>query len=414
MAAGVSSEGSGGPQPEGFEGLTSPPSVLAMGKPFVLRAWAEGQLASLGEEGRASVAASGPYALLGLCAFWSGDFNAVDETLAAASKLVGEGPWTDEIATRVVLQRSLAAVVASLRGQTDLAEQAFSAAFEPEGGPDVEKARIVAYSMRAALASEGEPERALSDVQRARELSADVGNERLAAVATIGEGWALSELGQLDDSVAILQRATRELPGELERAVAMVRLAEVQLRIGDRASAREIIESAHETFVEADARYWAARSALLAGAIDRDRGGRWLRRARELSLPDPAYDRLFLPDGSLVINLASQPVVLRDGVPVAFLTRHAEAAVRLLAVSASKGMSSTELNDIFWPGVPLERQRPRLRTLLWQARNSLGADAWRVQRRGDHIFLDTDGVELNGSTTASAIAAEFPKRRSSR
>lgn len=414
MAAGESAEGHGRHESEDAEALGDRHSVLAMGTPSILRSWAEGQLVDLGEDGRRSVAASGPYALLGLCAFWSGDFKAVDELLGIASELVGDGPWTEEVAARVVLQRSLAAVVASLRGQRDLAERDFLAALKPNGGPNVQRAQIVAYSMRAALASEGEPERALSDVQIAQELSTAVGNERLSAVAAIGEGWARSELGQFDDGVAILRRASTDLPGELERAVAKMRLAEVQLRMGDRASARTSVDSARETFLEADARYWAARSALLTGAIDRDRGGRWLRRARELSLPDPAYDRLFLSEGSFSINLESRPSVRRDGEPVVFLTRHAEAAVRLLAVSGSTGMSSKELSDIFWPGVPTERQRPRLRTLLWQARNSLGADAWRVQRRGDLIVFDTDGVELSGSTTTSAIAAEFSKRRSSR
>jgi DNA-binding SARP family transcriptional activator len=76
-------------------------------------------------------------------------------------------------------------------------------------------------------------------------------------------------------------------------------------------------------------------------------------------------------------------------------------------------MSAQELSDVFWPGIPEERQRARLRTLLWQARNSLGADAWRVQRQGNIVVLDTSGVDVFGSITAASLAKEFSARRSS-
>lgn len=386
---------------------------LSVDDPQALRTWAEGQLIGLGESGRATVAASGPYALLGLCAFWAGDFAALDEMLEITSGLVGPGPWSDEIAARVILQRSLAAILASLRGQRDVAEKEFAAALAPSGGQAVDEARVVAYSMRAALASEGLPDRALEDVQRSRELSAALGKQELAAVSAIGEGWAYSELGQLDQAAQVLQAASVELSGNLGRSVARLRLAEVQLRMGDRASARATVDVARTTFLEAEARYWGARAVLLTGAIDRDRGGRWLKLARELALPDPAYDRLFLPEGSLTINVSSSASVLRDGVPIEFLTRHAEAAVRLLAMAGPNGMSSQKLIDVFWPGIPEERQRARLRTLLWQARNSLGADAWRVQRQRDLIAFDASGVDVSGSVTAVAIAKEFAARRAS-
>jgi len=368
----------------------------------------EGSGADLG----ASIAASGPVAALSLSAFWAGDFAALDGLLATAPAFVGTGPSPDEIAAQVVFQRSLGAVLASLRGNRDDAEREFLDALALSGGQSVDEARVIAYSMRAAFASDGVPERALDDVGRARQLSSAVGNSELAAVTSIGEGWALSELGQLEEAASVLQDATKNLPDSLGRSVAQLRLAEVHLMMGDRGAARLAVDSARETFIKANARYWGARAALLTGAIDRDRGGRWLKLARELALPDPAYERLFLPEGMLSVDLATKSSVRRDGVPVVFLTRHAEAAVRLLAMSGPEGMSAQRIADIFWPGVARDRQQARLRTLLWQARNSLGADAWRVQRQQDLVELDTSGVDVTGSITAKAIAAEFSSRRS--
>ena len=367
---------------------------------------------SIGHVARESLAASGPYALLSLTAFWAGDFTALDELLVSAPATVGPGPWPDEIAAQVVFQRSLGAVLSSLRGNRDDAERGFFDALALSGGQPVDEARVIAYSLRAAFASDGEPERALDDVGRARQLSSAVGNSELAAVASIGEGWALSELGQLEEAARVLQDATENLPDSLGRSVAQLRLAEVELMMGDRASARSSVDRARQTFLKAEARYWAARAVLLSGSIDRDRGGRWLKLARELALPDLAYERLFLPEGALSIDLSAKSPVCRDGMPIVFLTRHAEAAVRLLAMSGSEGMSVQHIADVFWPDVPLDRQRARLRTLLWQARNSLGADAWRVQRQHDLVVFDRSGVDVSGSITATAIAAEFSSRRS--
>ena len=367
---------------------------------------------SIGHVARESLAASGPYALLSLTAFWAGDFTALDELLVSAPATVGPGPWPDEIAAQVVFQRSLGAVLSSLRGNRDDAETGFLDALALRGGKPVDEARVIAYSMRAAFASDGLPERALDDIGRARELSSAVGNSELAAVASIGEGWALSELGQLEEAASVLQDATENLPDSLGRSVAQLRLAEVELMMGDRASARSSVDRARETFLKAEARYWAARAVLLTGSIDRDRGRRWLKLARELALPDLAYERLFLPEGALSIDLSAKSPVCRDGMPIVFLTRHAEAAVRLLAMSGSEGMSVQHIADVFWPDVPLDRQRARLRTLLWQARNSLGADAWRVQRQHDLVVFDRSGVDVSGSITATAIAAEFSSRRS--
>jgi tetratricopeptide (TPR) repeat protein len=408
---GTTGNGQGDPAPTEVSAQSVGLAALSADNPEALQAWAQERLDALGAENAAVAVADAPFVLQGLQAFWSGDFAAVDEVLASAAALLGEGPWTDEVTARVVLQRSLAGVVASLRGRFDDAEQHFVAALELDGGAPVDEARVTALSMRAAFCSEGKPDRAFGDVARARELSVALGAADLSTIAAVGEGWALSELGRFSDAARVLRDAVATLPGGLERAVTQLRWAEVQLRMGDRAGARKTVDGARTTFLDVEARYWGARAALLTGAIDRDRGGRWLKLARELSLPDPAYERLFLPAGKLRIDVSASPSVHRDGEPVGFLTRHAEATVRLLALAGEAGVTSQELINIFWPDVPVDRQRARLRTLLWQARNSLGADAWRVQRKRDQVFFDGAGVEIVGSRTKASIICEFPSRR---
>ena len=387
--------------------------ALSVGDPHSTRTWAEAQLLKLGDASRIAAEASGFYALLGLCAFWVGDFVAVDEYFDLTVKLVGRRPWSDDVASRMSLQSSLSGAVASLRGESERAETLFASALDVAGGRVVDQSRAIAFAMRAAFAGEGRPERALADVSQARTIAGDLGGPELVTVASIGEGWARSEIGQYDEAIKVLRHVTDARPDTLEGSVARLRLSEVLLRTGNRNVARKEVDIAREIFLALNARYWAARAVLLTGAIDRDRGGRWLKHARQLALPDPAYQRLFLPEGVLRIELSASPAVRRDGEPIDFLTRHAEATVRSLAAAGDDGVSSEDLVGMFWPTMSKVRQHASLRTVLWQARNSLGADAWRLQRRGDVVVFDVSGVELVGTIKQSTIVKEFPPRRRS-
>jgi len=350
----------------------------------------------------------------GVDAFWLGDFAALDLILEESNAKLGQEPWDEGMRSRFVYQRGLGGSLMALRGDGDGAEAAFEEAIASDGGSEVQEARVMAMVLRALFASDDRPERALEDVSAVRRLADVLGPVAGVAICGVAEGQALARLGQSEESIAILGSLRTSLSTDMGRSLAALRLAEVLLHVGDRRSARTAVDSAREAYLEAGARYWCARAALLTGSIERDRSGRWLRMARELSLDDPAYEQLFLPKGSLRIDPGRSPAVTRDGVPVRFLTRHAEVTLRMLAASGAVGLPAQEIIELFWHDVPAERQRARLRTLLWQVRNSLGADAWRVQRRRDFVVFDADGVELEGTVKTANIAAEFQSRWTAR
>jgi hypothetical protein len=354
------------------------------------------------DRSRRSVEEVDALSLLAACAFWRGEFEQVDDFLAEADA-VGIGSSSGSRA----LRRSMGGVVASLRGERDLADGLFEDALGLIGGDLDDSDRVVVLAMRAAFAGESETDRRLDNANLARKLATGAGDPAFAALAAIGEGWALAGIGRLDEAAAVLKVAAAGLDGPLERSVANLRLAEVEFRRGDRRSARRLVDDAREVFDAQGARYFSTRAAMLTGAIDRDRSGRWLRLARETAGTDLAYGRLFLPDGELRIEPAVTPGVRRDGEPVRFLTRHAEAAIRLLAAVGDVGVSAEDLGTTFWAGADPVRVRARVRTMLWQARNSLGPDAWRVQRRGEVIVLDGSGLAIVGTVTRAAVASEF-------
>lgn len=78
-----------------------------------------------------------------------------------------------------------------------------------------------------------------------------------------------------------------------------------------------------------------------------------------------------------------------------FPTHRAELAVFALVLAGPAGLHQEVLTERLWPAAPADRGQARLRTLLWQVRRALGADAWRVQRRGRRVLLVLDGGEVD-------------------
>lgn len=345
--------------------------------------------------------------LAAVCAFWRGEFGLVDELLAEADRCASVGPVTEAESRDVMLRDALAGVVASLRGEAELADECFERALVPKGDHALDVAQATVLAMRAGFAGRTTPDQTIADARRAREIADRIGAPQLAALATLGEGWALAQSGRLGEAALALASAQDRLDDVLECSVAGLRRAEVLMRLGDRLEARHLVDACREVFDERGARYWLTRAALLTGTIDRDRGGRWLRLARGTAGTDEAYARLFRPEGELRIEPARVAGVQRDGDPVRFLTRHAEATVRLLAAAGDLGVSVEVLASTFWPGADHMRVAARTRTMLWQARNSLGPDAWRIQRDRNTIRLDNGGLVIIGTTTAEAVGAEF-------
>ena len=85
------------------------------------------------------------------------------------------------------------------------------------------------------------------------------------------------------------------------------------------------------------------------------------------------------------IDPSAQPPVWRGADAVEFATRHAELLVIVLAAAGDEGVDALWLVELFWPGASPDRGRRRLRTVLWQARRSLGPDGARIVRRSGRL-----------------------------
>ena len=334
-----------------------------------------------------------PLVYLAMYAYCLGDIAQADQLLRAADATCAAiGPG---LHNQRALVRGFQGVIESVRGRSTESDRRFE-----EGLVWAEEDRAPWYgtmvrALRGAYTASWAPHRSLTDAHRARTDALETGDAWWAAMARYAEGIALGELDRLDLASEVLELAVLELTNPVERGFAQLELGGVLLRRSDRPGARRVLDEARQAFDGAGARYWATRASLALQSADRDRTGRWLRLARDTAVADPAYDRLFAPAQDLRVTVLGEPQVTLDDRPVEFLTRHAELATYLLTLAGEDGLSSDELAAALWPGVDSRRAGPRLRTLLWQVRNALGPEAWRVQRRQSLVWLDLTGVGVD-------------------
>ncbi|HEY6533255.1 MAG TPA: hypothetical protein VIY72_13180 [Acidimicrobiales bacterium] len=343
-----------------------------------------------GQPGAAAV----PLVYLSLYAYCMGDFERAAGILEAAEELTARSNIS-EVRNEGALVAAFTGVLLAVRGRQSESDSSFATGLARASADDAPWYGTMVRVLRAEFTAEWAPHRSLLDARRAGQEAEALGDAWWCGLARMAEGTALAELGELAEARDVLTDAAAQLQNPIERAFAQTHLGEVLVRLGDRGPARIVLNAARAACESAGARYWATRTTLAMGAADRDRGGRWFRLARSTAADDPAYDRLFSPAQELRIAVLGSPEVVLRGERVEFLTRHAELAVYLLAIAGPSGVPATELVATLWPGVDERRAGPRLRTLLWQARNALGTEAWRVQRRGGSVFLDLTGVAVD-------------------
>jgi tetratricopeptide (TPR) repeat protein len=369
-----------------------------------LEAYARGDLASaerLAQEALLLADASGqpgaaavPLVYLALYAYCLGEFERAAGILETAEAMTASSSVA-EIRNEGALVAAFTGVLLAVRGRRSEADCSFATGLARAAADDAPWYATMVRALRAEFTAEWAPHRSLLDARRALEEAEATGDTWWSGLARMAEGTALAELGELTEARDVLTDAAAHLRNPIERAFAQTHLGEVLVRLGDRGPARIVLNAARAACESAGARYWATRTTLAMGAADRDRGGRWIRLARSTAVDDPAYDRLFSPTQELRVAVLDSPEVWLRGEPVEFLTRHAELAVYLLAIAGPSGVPAAELAAALWPGVDERRTGPRLRTLLWQARNALGTEAWRVQRRNGSVFLDLTGVAVD-------------------
>jgi tetratricopeptide (TPR) repeat protein len=385
------------------EGLLGERGEVAIGAAAhgSLEAYARGDLAGAEERARdallladaAGVPGDAVVALvyLSLYGFCRGDIERSAQLLDRALAICSFDPARNE--TSLVL--GFLGTVAALRGDQAESDRTFALALERADADGTPWYATMVRTLRADYTARWAPHRSLVDARRAQAETAALGDAWWHGLARYGEGAALAELGDLEGAREVLLLAIDELTNPFERGFAQLELGEVLLGLGDRAGARDVLGEARLAFESSGARWWVTRTSLAMGSAQRDRGGRWLRLARTMAADDPAYDRLFTPAQDLRIKVVGPPAVLLEGRQLEFLTRHAELATYFLAIAGPDGIAADELARSLWPDADPRRIGPRLRTLLWQVRNALGREAWRVQRHRDRVVLDLTGVDVD-------------------
>jgi len=332
---------------------------------------------------------------LGFFRLWTGEFGTALRALEAAEDAFGE--VTDPF-DRFEAPLCLAAqgVLWALRGDDSQAEASFARALslaEQIGDGWYEG---IARALRAEFTAQADPRRARLDAAAAIRLLDDRNEQWWRLWASQAAGVAAREAGMPIAGEIALREVLSEVQTPLERARTQLELGETLRRLGRADEAAALFEEAATTFKAAGARYWAAR-CYVGLARTASNATAWMARARCGDIKDLAYQRLFRGERSLSLAAFGAGSVLRSGSVVEFRSHNAERALFSLAMAGSGGMHAEELADRLWPDVTPDRAHVlgRIRTLLWDIRKGLGADAWRIKRSGPHISFEAADVAFD-------------------
>ena len=340
---------------------------------------------------------------------WTGDFAAASDTLDAAEDAFAEVPAPAD-RYEWPLCSGARAVLSALRGDIAAADTEFARAVDAARDIRWEWYEAIVRSARAEFTAQLDHRQAMADARWALAELEGRADQWWSAWAAQAMGVATREAGMPGAAVAMLRKVLDREQIPLECARTRLVLGETLIRAGRSGDAVPVLREAADVFTAAGARYWTVRCQVRLAQADPVEASRWWSRARKGMTDDPAYHVLF-GGGSLILRAFGPGEIRCEGHPLRVRTHNSERALFQLALAGPGGLHIEELADRLWPEVMVERRKilGRIRTLLWEMRQVLGAQAWRLERDGAIVRLDMIGVSFDLlEARESARAASGP------
>jgi tetratricopeptide (TPR) repeat protein len=332
---------------------------------------------------------------LAFFSLWSGEFSRAETLLTTSRRVYAEIPDPIDRSEAPLVEASLG-VLQALRRHRTSAEAMFESALQMSEVTGRKWYTAIIRTLRAELCAPWNPARSIADANLAIDFLADVMRDdwwcrwarRALAVADM-------HAGNLETAHQSLTELRNEQMNAIERVWTFLSLADCRRRAGNTPDALDALRQALLLSEESGSSYLRARTACMLSEVDLEHSQEWRGRALEMMDPDPAYRVLLTSRTPLRIDAFGRGRILVGDRQVKFPTRHAEAAVFLLALSGYDGVNTETLAERLWPNVASSVWPGRVRTLLWQIRRALGDEAWRLQRDGAVVRLDLAGANFD-------------------
>lgn len=332
---------------------------------------------------------------LGFFSMWMGDFARGETLLTTARRVYGEIVDPRQRLEAALVEAGLGVLYAQ-RSRRASAEAMFDSALRMSQAAGTEWFTGIIRIMRAESCAIWNAPRSTADANLAIDYFSDVMRNDFW-LRWARRALAIADLysGNFDAAAHSFTSLLEQDTNAMERAWILLALAQCRRHAGQLNQARAVLNEALGLAAEAHSRWVQACVARLLTDVDTERREEWRRRAIELMDRDPAYRRLLTSNTPLRIDAFGRGRILVGDKPVKFATRHAEAAVFILALAGDDGVNSETLAERLWPNVASSVWPGRVRTLLWQIRRALGDESWRLERDGPVIRLDLAGARFD-------------------
>ncbi len=312
-------------------------------------------------------------------------------------------------------------------GGRPLTEAVFGQASGPPGGDPL---RNLAGWSGIEVADDADPAELVSLLLTADpaavDLAAIVEAERAAvfagdeaAVRWLGLVLSWFALAQGDAATASRSRSGPPPPdaGEPDGLAAAWSLVEGRCLVieGDADGATSALELAAERARAADLRVLDALASLALTELDPSRTPELLEHVDRLARSAPAHQRAALAGPlarrrTLEIDVLGPLAIRVHGEPCRFKTNHAARLVVILAFARAVGVHPDTLAEQLWPDKEPEDAMGNLATAVWEARQGLGVEQWRLERDADRVRLRPEGAHIDLDRAIAVLASDAQGR----
>ena len=349
---------------------------------------------------------------LGLALVCAGDIAAANRALSAAHDVFEE---LDPPAPAWLLAHAGIGAIAALRGEEEVAEAELDRAVAMARALGDAHLEAIVRTLRAEVTATSHPRRAHVDARfAARTLAPNPTPGTTASAASPGfpvwaeraRAIAAVASGEHRAAALIAQRLLAQPLNPLDRGRTRLVQARAAIALGDEVLASSALQDAVDRLTAAGANWFLVDALLLLAEAEPDRAEAHLRRARDLTTPDPAHARRWARRPTLTLQVLGTQRLLIAGEPLTFRSTKTQRLLFCLALAGPRGREVDALAALLWPDA--SDASSNITTATWDARRGLGVESWRLRREGTRLALDVDGAHLDLEDLTALAAAPPP------
>jgi tetratricopeptide (TPR) repeat protein len=285
--------------------------------------------------------------------------------------------------------------LAGIRGQAIEADTAFLRGILLARQMQNTRYEAIVRLLRADYTMSHDARRAHADCRFAEKTFSAVDDRRWASMARRVRADVALAAGEIETAQLLAEQLLPRLDNPIEHSRCLLTAARAHLRAGNTDTAALRAGQAVAELSPTGASFVLVEALLLLAECDPVRAPAAIAQARSLTTDDPGFGQLWAARPTLQVRVLGRQSIRVGDTELRFRTSRAEHLILILALAGGRGVSADIVSESLWPGADAVKRPSNLSTAIYDARQALGSEAWRLHRSGSQFWLDLDGAVVD-------------------